>query len=105
MRTFSRQVRVELRKTFTTRVVWGLLLGFLLLTALNVVAQVIAGSQATPQQGVPPLDSPAGIRNVFAATVSAAVFSLLLGILSVTSEFRHGTATTTFLAVPRRGRG
>ena len=104
MTGFTRQVHVELRKTFTTRVVWGLLLGFLLLTAVNVVAQVLASDQASPQQGVPSLDSPLGIRNVFAATVSAAVFSLLLGILSVTAEFRHGTATTTFMAVPRRGR-
>jgi ABC-2 type transport system permease protein len=104
VRGLARQVRVELRKTATTRAVWGLLLGFLVLTAVNVVAQVLASDQAPAQQGVPALDSPEGLRNVFAATLQAAVFTLLLGVLSVTSEFRHGTAVSTFMAVPRRGR-
>ena len=104
MRGLGRQIRVELRKTATTRAVWGLLLGFLVLTAVNVVAQILASDQAPTQQGVPPLDSPEGIRNVFAATLQAAVFTLLLGVLSVTSEFRHGTAVSTFMALPRRGR-
>ncbi|MFZ0323901.1 MAG: ABC transporter permease subunit [Actinomycetes bacterium] len=104
MRALARQVRVELRKTVTTRSVWGLWLGFLVYTAVNVVAQVLASDQSVPQQGVPALDSPQGLRNVFASTASAAVFTLLLGVLSVTSEFRHGTAASTFMAVPRRGR-
>lgn len=27
---------------------------------------------------------------------------LVLGVLAITTEFRHGTASTTFLATPRR---
>jgi ABC-2 type transport system permease protein len=100
--TLARQVRVEWRKVVTTRTVWGLLGGFLLWTAVNVVAQVFAGDQAASAQ-VPALDSPEGIRNVFASSSSAAVFTLLLGVIAVTSEFRHGTAVGTFMAVPRRG--
>ena len=103
MSGLARQVRAEWRKVRTTRLLWGLLAGFLLWTALNVVAQVVAGDQSASAQ-VPALDSTAGLRNVFASSASAAVFTLLLGVISVTTEFRHDTAVGTFMASPRRGR-
>ena len=104
MRSLWRLVRAEWRKVATTRVVWGLLAGFLAWTAINVFAQVLASGQSGAPSGVPALDSPQGLRNVFASSGSAAVFTLLLGVLSVTGEFRHGTAVGTFMASPRRGR-
>jgi len=98
-----RQVRAEWRKVFTTRMVWGLLIGLVVWTAINVVAQILASSVGDAN-GAPPLDSAEGLRGVFASASSASVFALLLGVIAVTTEFRHGTATGTFMASPRRGR-
>lgn len=93
-------MRAELAKVFSTRMVWGLLAAALVFTLVTVVATVLFAGQ----EGVPPLDSAAGARSVFAAASTATVFSLVLGVLAVTAEFRHGTITSTFLAEPRRGR-
>jgi ABC-2 type transport system permease protein len=41
---------------------------------------------------------------VFGAVGAGRFVVLLLGVLTVTSEFRHGTATVTFLQTPRRVR-
>jgi hypothetical protein len=48
----------------STRMVWGLLVGLALLTAINVLANVFASGQ----QGVPSLDTEQGIRNVCTGT-------------------------------------
>jgi len=93
-------VRAELAKVMTTRLVWGLLLGYLGFVALNIVIAVFTAGT----QGLPPLDSQQSVRGVFASAGTGTVFSLVLGVIAMTGEFRHGTASTTFLAVPRRGR-
>ena len=92
-------VKAELMKSTSTRMVWGLLAGALGLTLLNVVANVLTAGQ---EGAGPPLDTAQGLRNVFGASSGATVFVLMLGVLSVTGEIRHGTITTSFLAVPRR---
>jgi ABC-2 type transport system permease protein len=95
-----RLVRAEWRKTLTTRLVWGMLAGYVLYTVTNAVANgVFAG-----QQGTPGLDTPEGVRTVFASAAVGSVFTMLLGVLAVTTEVRHGTLSSTFLATPRRGR-
>jgi len=92
-------VRAELAKSTSTRMIWGLLAGALGFTLLNVVANIFAAGQ---EGGAPPLESAQGLRNVFGSASGATVFVLMLGVLSVSGEFRHGTITTTFLAVPKR---
>ena len=78
---------------------WGLLGGALAFVALNVVAQAL--TPAT--EGVPALDDPQGVRNVWASAGSAGtVFALVLGILGMTTEYRHRTLSATFLVTPRR---
>jgi len=94
-------VRAEFIKSTSTRMVWGLLAGAIGFTLLNVVANVFAAGQ---EGGGPPLESAQGLRNVFGSPSSATVFVLMLGVLSVSGEFRHGTITTTFLAEPQRAR-
>jgi ABC-type transport system involved in multi-copper enzyme maturation permease subunit len=93
-------VRAELAKVMSTRLVWGLLVGYLGFVALNIVVAVFTAGT----QGLPALDTPEAVRGVFGSAGTGTVFSLVLGVVAMTGEFRHGTATTTFLAVPRRGR-
>jgi ABC-2 type transport system permease protein len=72
------------------RTLLGLVLGLLALTIL--------GSLSTADGGDPATIAP-DILNV--ASISG-VFTLILGILIVTWEYRHGTITQTYLATPRR---
>jgi ABC-2 type transport system permease protein len=93
-------LRGEIRKVMSTRMVWGLLIGMAVFTAANVAATVFGAGQ----EGVPSLDTEQGIRGVYASASAGTVFSLVLGILAVTGEYRHGTISTTFLVTPRRER-
>lgn len=93
-------VRAELLKIRSTRMWWGLLAGTAAFVALTVVATVLAAGQ----QGAPSLDDPATVRSAWAAASSGTTFTLILGILAMTTEFRHQTISATFLATPRRAR-
>ena len=98
-------VRAEWTKLFTTRVWIGLLLGACALVALFVVLLTsFAGEPAQGGPPVPPVGDPAYERAVFALPAEAAVLFLILGIIGMTQEYRHRTATPTFLTTPRRGR-
>jgi ABC-type transport system involved in multi-copper enzyme maturation permease subunit len=95
-------VRAEFRKLFSTRLWLWLLLGSLGFTALGCV--VIIALDGNPQNAAPPLSTDAGLRNLFATAAAGNVFAIVLGAIGMTSEFRHLTATPTFLATPHRGR-
>jgi ABC-2 type transport system permease protein len=99
-------VRAEWTKLFTTRVWIGLLLGSCVLvggiTALQVGLAGVRGGNG--QQGVPPVTDPSFTRGAFGQVTQAAVLVLILGVIGMTQEYRHRTATPTFLTTPRRGR-
>ncbi len=44
------------------------------------------------------------LRNLLGAGFEGYLFALLLGVLILTTEFRHKTVTTTFLVLPKRPR-
>lgn len=94
-------IRAEVVKLRTTRVVYGMLAGTLLLVVLSVVGSVLT---AGDRDSGPPLSTEAGVRAVLSGAGSGAIFVLVLGILAMAGEFRHNTATATFLATPRRNR-
>ncbi len=93
-------VRAELLKIRSTRMWWGLLAGALLFVAVQVVALALVAGQ----QGAPSLDQPSTVRTLWASAGTASTFVLVLGILGMTTEYRHMTITSTFLATPRRVR-
>ncbi|MGH2720013.1 MAG: ABC transporter permease [Actinomycetota bacterium] len=96
----TRLVRTELLKIRTARLTYGLLGVALVMTVLSVAGAILTAGLP----GTFATDSPAFVRSVAAAAWSGGTFVLILGILSITGEFRHGTVTSTFLVTPRRGR-
>ena len=92
----SAQLRSELRKLRSTRTNLGLLVGLVAL----VLFGVIAGSFGSESN----LGLPEKQRELVGNGGFAAVFAALLGVMAMTSEFRHGTIRTTFVFTPARTR-
>jgi ABC-2 type transport system permease protein len=98
----TRLLHAEWRKVTTTRLWWGMLLGAIAFSTIDVVAQIAANGSARSEQL--PLTNPATQRSIFAAGSSGYLFSLIVGIIVITTEFRHNTSRPTFLIEPRRER-
>jgi ABC-2 type transport system permease protein len=102
-------ITAEFRKFFTTRMWWGMAIGVFLSGAAFAVlfALVVAGSRTGgPDSGgprLPGLDSTSMVSTVYTAGLSLAyLLTLTLGVMSIGSEYRHKTITSTFLATPKR---
>ena len=93
-------VAAEVLKLRTTRLFYGLCAATAALTVLGVVGAMLTAGDS----GMPELGTPESMRNIFGAGGTAGLFTLVLGILAVTGEIRHGTITQTLLITPRRGR-
>jgi ABC-2 type transport system permease protein len=93
-------LRAELLKVRTTRLVFGLLTATVGMVALGAVGSILTAGD----EGTPPLETPEGVRNVFGNAGVASILLLVLGIIVVTGELRHGTITQTFLVTPGRPR-
>jgi hypothetical protein len=102
----TRLVRAEWTKLFTTRVWIGLVLGACAISGgFAAITTGFAGATQNGQQaGPPPVGTPEFERQAFAVGASAGILLLILGIIGMTQEYRHRTATPTFLTTPRRGR-
>lgn len=97
----NRLIRVELLKLATTRMTYGLLAVSLGLTALW---NTLEASRAGTSGGTAPLDTYDGLRTIVTGGVWGLILAAVLGVIVATGEFRHRTATATYLAAPRRGR-
>ena len=96
----TRLVHAELLKLWTTRTARVLLaLAAAGTAALTVVVLTFAG-----RPGQPALGDDALRQLVLAPNGPLTLAALVLGILGMAGEFRHGTATPTFLVTPVRGR-
>ena len=103
--------RSEVRKIFTTRLWWGMAIGMAILAAL--ISMGFAALVGTTMGDDPAADT----GNPFATlTIGTAqliynagliqnmttLFPLALGVLLITTEYRHKTITATFLSTPNR---
>ncbi len=98
----SRRIAAELLKLRTTRTTIGLVLGMLVLVLFAVVVQLIVADTSSASSSAPHLDNPDDQRTLFTSASSAGLFAVLLGVLAVTNEFRHGTIRPTLLFAPGR---
>ncbi|MGY2084596.1 ABC transporter permease [Blastococcus sp. SYSU DS0539] len=98
----TRLIRAEWTKLFTTRVWLGLLLGACVMVAgFAVFFTAFAGN---PEAGIPAVGTPQYEDLALSTAANANILFLILGIIGMTQEYRHRTATPTFLTTPRRGR-
>jgi ABC-2 type transport system permease protein len=98
----ARLVRAEWTKLLTTRVWIGLLLGSCVL--VGGFAALFTGFAGGSDSGLPAVGTPEYERLVLAVSSNATILFVVLGIIGTTQEYRHRTATPTFLASPHRGR-
>jgi len=90
----------EFLKLRTTRTTWVLLAATVAVSALAVASAVIVGADSSALN----LESDRRLRAVLNVVASGAIFVLALGIIITAGEYRHRTATDTFLTTPRRWR-
>ncbi len=89
-------VRAELLKIRTTRGWWAYLAVIVLLVGIAVAGDIGSNADA---RGLPEFQ-----LGLVESAGLGAVLAIILGITIVTTEFRHGTVTPTFLAAPSRER-
>jgi ABC-2 type transport system permease protein len=98
-------VRSEWTKLFSTRVWLGLTLGACLMAGgFAALFTGFAGQTGNNGQALPGVGTSAYEQAAFGVSANATVLMLILGIIGMTQEYRHRTATPTFLVTPRRGR-
>jgi hypothetical protein len=95
----------ELLKIRTApRTVIGLLVAELAIIAIGTASTI---DSATSSGAPPGFESPAERnleRDLVGVVASSLLFALILGVLIITWEYRHGTITQTFLVTPIRER-
>ena len=92
------QIASELRKLATTRSIYAMLAGLVVIVGLGVVATT---TDSEPGRLLAPLE-----HQVFfnVSLTTAPLFGLLLGLRSFTDEFRYGSIVPTLLPSPVRRR-
>ena len=93
-------LRTEMLRLTTTRWPWILVAVTLAATAVQALQPVYKSGR----DGDPTLGTVMAELAVLDALSRGALVALLLGVLMVTSEFRHNTVTASLLESPRRGR-
>ncbi len=94
-------IRVELFKLRTARISYGLLA---VAAGISALWCTLEASRAGTGKAVPPLSTAAGLNTVITGGVWSLILAAVLGVIVSSGEFRHATATFTYLASPRRDR-
>lgn len=97
--SLSQLAAAEVLRMRTTPLIWILVAGALALVGVSIASGIAAAASANV-----PLAGVEGQHLVFASAQAGWIFTLALGISSMAGEYRHRTASATFLAEPRRWR-
>lgn len=100
----SRLIRIELMKLRTIRLPLGLLAVAAAFTTLVTILKATRAGSGARHMEIAPLYTARGLTAVLTSTDFALLMALVLGVIVATSEFRHSTATTTYLGAPVRSR-
>jgi len=97
-------VVAEARKIWTSpRTVLGIILAELAIVAIGTASTIDSYLSSNPPLGISDA-RPRLERDLISVIGSSLLFALILGVLLITWEYRHGTITQTFLATPVRER-
>ena len=100
-------VRAELLKVRTTRLWIGMAIGAVGLTGVSTILFLALANSANAQasaSGLHPIVTTEDLRTLVFQASGTLAFVLVLAATMATSEFRYGTASGTYLAVPSRMR-
>jgi len=93
-------IRAEWIKLRTTAVPWVLTGIALVINGLLILVIFLRHDRLTGGDTVP--HTTQQLNNLVGSGFQGYLFALLLGVLCITSEFRHKTVTTSFLVTPQR---
>jgi ABC-type transport system involved in multi-copper enzyme maturation permease subunit len=96
-----RLVRIELLKLTSTRLSYGL---FAASVGLTLLWTTLEASRAGKANGPASLSTLAGQTSIVTGGVWGLIIAAVLGVTISSGEFRHHTATHTYLATPDRNR-
>jgi len=97
----NRPIRAEFLKLVCTRMTYGLLA---VSVGLTVLWTTLEASRAGQPNGPAALSGYAGQTSIITGGVWGLILAAVLGVTISSGEFRHHTATFTYLAAPRRAR-
>jgi ABC-2 type transport system permease protein len=95
-------IKSEWRKLIYARAHWGLLIAATFISTLSVVVTPFIIDSQGELFGFG-LDQTEAVDSTYANGISGYIFAIILGIMLMAGEFRHGTAVATFLTAPKRG--
>jgi len=95
-------LKSEWRKLVYVRAHWGLLIGAVVLAGFGTAVTPIILDSNSATFGLA-LDQQTAVDSVYANAISSYIFAIIIGIMLMSGEFRHGTAVATFLTAPKRG--
>jgi ABC-type transport system involved in multi-copper enzyme maturation permease subunit len=95
-------LKSEWRKLIYVRAHWGLLIAATLISMLSVAVTPFVLDSQEELFGFG-LEQQEAVDSVYANGISGYIFVIILGIMLMAGEFRHGTAVATFLTAPKRG--
>lgn len=95
-------LKSEWRKLIYVRAHWGLLVAATFISMLSVAVTPFVIDSQEELFGFG-LEEQQAVDSVYANGISGYIFVIILGIMLMAGEFRHGTAVATFLTAPKRG--